>query len=451
MNLQESFKKNIVHYHLFTTKDRLLLAVSGGIDSVVLCELCRQSDFSFIIAHCNFQLRGAESERDEDFVRSLGKKYGVEVLVKKFDTEKYAAIHKKSIQVAARELRYTWFEELITTEKKAAYLLTAHHADDNAETVTMNFFRGTGLHGLTGIPRSAGIIRRPLLDFSRNELVAFANANQLEHVKDSSNESSKYTRNLFRNEILPLVEKAYPQAKDNLLDNISRFKEIERLYKMATAELKEKLCRKKGVEVHIPVKQLLSYQNKALIYEIISEYGFTEKQVEEVLKLAESESGRFVQSTSAFRIIKHRHWFIITPPATAEASMIVIDANDSNVQFDAGQLAFETKPAGKLSTDPSRNIALLDADHIEFPLILRKWKQGDYFYPLGMKKKKKLSRFFIDQKLSRPDKEKVWVLEMNKKITWVVGMRIDERYKVGEKTEKVMKVTWKNNDPIAIG
>jgi tRNA(Ile)-lysidine synthase len=224
-------------------------------------------------------------------VRSLGEKYGVEVLVKKFDTERHASTHKLSIQVAARQLRYNWFEELIKNEKRADYLLTAHHADDNAETVTMNFFRGTGLHGLTGIPRSADIIRRSLLDFSKYELVRFANENNLQHVEDSSNESSKYTRNLFRNDILPLIEKASPQAKDNLQDNIGRFREIEQLYRLATDQLKKDLCRKKGAEVHIPIRQLMSYQNKALVYEIISGYGFTEKQVEEVLKLADSESG----------------------------------------------------------------------------------------------------------------------------------------------------------------
>lgn len=447
MTLKESFRKNIDRYHLFTTGDRLLLAVSGGIDSVVLCELCRQNDFNFIIAHCNFQLRAAESERDETFVRSLGEKYGVEVLVKKFDTENHAVTHKLSIQVAARQLRYKWFEELIKNEKKADYLLTAHHADDNAETVTMNFFRGTGLHGLTGIPRSAGIIRRPLLDCSKNELVRFANENKLEHVEDSSNESSKYTRNLFRNEILPLIVKAYPQAKGNLQDNIRRFREIEQLYRLATDQLKKDLCRKKGEEVHIPIRQLMAYQNKALVYEIISGYGFTEKQVEEVLKLADSESGRFVQSTTGYRIIRHRHWFIITPPITTETSMIVIEEKDTKVQFEAGNLAFETKASDKAVPDGSKHIALLDASHIEFPLILRKWKQGDYFYPLGMKKKKKLARFFIDQKLSRPDKEKVWVLEMNKKIAWVVGMRIDERYKVGEKTATVMKITFNGQFP----
>lgn len=444
MSLIQQFQQAISLTNLFSVKDKLLLAVSGGIDSVVLCELCKQSGYHFTIAHCNFQLRGEESERDEQFVRGLGKKYDVQVLVKKFDTEKYAADKKISIQVAARELRYAWFEELIT-DKAADHLLTAHHADDNAETVLMNFCRGTGLHGLTGIPASSGHIRRPLLGFSKKELLAFANANNLSFVEDSSNQSSKYTRNLFRNEILPLIEKVYPQVNENLQDNILRFKEIEKLYHFSVDELKKKLCKTKGNEVHIPVKQLLSFQNKALIFEIITAYGFNEKQVDEILKLAESESGRYIQSpANTFRIIKHRHWFIISPVESAEAVTIIIEEKDKTVPFAAGNILLSTSNLEPGFKPPAvSTIASLDAKSISFPLLLRKWKQGDYFYPLGMKKKKKLSRFFIDQKLSKSEKESMWVIEMNKKIIWVVGMRIDERYKVTDKTGKVLEITIK--------
>ena len=209
----KSFQHTIDSRNLFHQKDKLLIAVSGGIDSVVLCELCHQAGYSFLIAHCNFKLRGEESMRDEKFVRSLGEKYKVEVLVQHFDTEKYAADKKVSVQVAARELRYQWFEELIKKEHKANYLLTAHHADDNLETIMMNFFRGTGLHGLTGIPEAADYIRRPLLQFSKEEIRAFASQVQLNYVEDSSNQSSKYTRNLFRNELIPMIEKVYPEVK----------------------------------------------------------------------------------------------------------------------------------------------------------------------------------------------------------------------------------------------
>lgn len=442
MELVQRFQEAITSNNLFSAKDRLLLAVSGGIDSVVLCELCRQSGFTFTIAHCNFQLREAESERDEQFVKELGKKYGAKVWVKKFDTSIYAASNKLSIQVAARELRYSWFEELITHEKVAEYLLTAHHADDNAETVLMNFARGTGLHGLTGIPQISGYIRRPLLSINREKIEEFAGQNGLSYVEDSSNLSVKYTRNLFRREIIPLIEKVYPQVKENLHSSIQRFAEIEKLYRLGTSDLIEKLCKKKGNEVHIPVRQLLAYQNKALIFEIISPYGFNEKQVDEVWKLAESDSGKYVQSPGGqYRIIRHRHWFIISP-RSEDSSTIVIEEKDKAVFFSLGNLELSTQRAQSPdSLTTSSRVASLDAKELQFPLLLRRWKQGDYFYPLGMKKKKKLSRFFIDQKLSRTEKEKAWVLEMDKKIIWVVGMRIDERYKVTEKTEKILKVT----------
>ena len=445
MDIVSSFKQSVSSQHLFTTKDKLLLAVSGGVDSVVLCELCQQAGFAFAIAHCNFQLRGEESARDEQFTRTLGQKYGVEVLVKHFNTEQYAAEKKVSIQVAARELRYEWFNQLIKEDKIASYILTAHHAGDNAETVLMNFCRGTGLHGMAGIPAKTGLLRRPLLGFSKEELLVFAAAHGLDFVEDSSNQSSRYTRNLFRNEIIPLIEKAYPQVKENLQDNIRRFTETEQLYNYSTGEIIRKLCKHKGNELHIPIKQLLAFHNRALIFAIIAAYGFTEGQVEEVLKLAESDSGKYIQSpANTHRLIRHRHWFIISSARSVEAETIVLEPGERDIVFSQGTLSVETMTVrgdhtGKVPASDA--IAYLDAREIQFPLLLRRWKQGDYFYPLGMKKKKKLSRFLIDRKLAKTEKENTWVLEMNKKIIWVVGQRIDERFKVTEKTRQLLKIT----------
>ncbi len=441
MNLLARFQNSIEQQKLFSLKDKLLLAVSGGIDSVVLCELCKQAGYDFIIAHCNFQLRGEESERDEEFVRNLGNHYGVATMVKKFDTEKYAADRKISIQEAARELRYNWFNELLVYKAEVpapTFLLTAHHADDNNETLLMNFFRGTGLHGLTGIPASINSTRRPLLTFSKEDLLTFAKEHQLDFVEDSSNQSSKYTRNFFRNEILPAITKVYPAVKDNLKDNISRFKEIEKLYRLSVTAIKKKLCRSNGKEVHIPVKQLMVYDNRALIYEIINGYGFNEKQVEEVEKLAGSDSGKYIQSPAGdWRIIKHRHWFIISPVLATEAENIVIEKEDKTVLFTLGALTIDMTSGLKPTT--STESVLLDAKEIQFPLLLRRWKTGDYFYPLGMKKKKKLNRFLIDQKFSASEKEKVWVMESNLRIIWVVGQRIDERFKLTSSTKHALR------------
>ena len=467
MDLLQRYQQFINQEGLFSPKDKLLLAVSGGVDSVVLCELCKQAGYDFEIAHCNFQLRGKESERDEKFVRELGEKYKVEVKVKKFDAEKYSEENKMSIQEAARSLRYGWFEELVHSSefgpdsyrvqspdselptpdsRLPAFLITAHHADDNAETVLMNFCRGTGLHGLTGIPVSYVNIKRPLLIFTKNELIQFAKENKLDFVEDSSNSSSKYTRNLFRNEIIPAISKVYPQVSENLNDNISRFKETEKLYKIAVGDIKKKLVKEKGSEWHIPIKQLMGYNNRALIYEIIADFGFNEKQIDEVIKLSESESGKYIDSPALdCRIIKHRHWFIISSVQSVESGIIIIEREDKAVAFQDGKIEIETLQTTSYKLQTSNNVALLDSKELNYPFILRKWKTGDYFYPLGMKKKKKLSRFFIDQKFSKTEKEKAWVIEMDKKIIWVVGKRIDERFKVTEKTRSVLKVSYLPN------
>lgn len=454
MDLLKEFQQIARQQDLFSPGKKLLLAVSGGVDSVVLCQLCYLTGFDFTIAHCNFQLRGEESLRDEEFVNALGEKYGVEVKSRRFDTDDYAAAKRISIQEAARELRYQWFASLagsewpmITGELNAGnttstFLLTAHHADDNAETILMNFCRGTGLHGLTGIPPVSGFIRRPLLSFSKETLVGFAREHSLTFVEDSSNLSTRYTRNFFRNEVLPLISGVYPGVRENLQDNVRRFRDIEKLYQYAVGEVKKKLCRQKGKELHIPVKQLLAFNNRALIYEIIREYDFSEKQVEEVIKLSASESGRFLDNAKGnYRIIRHRHWFIICPARSIETANTIIEMGQDQVVFGGGHLRLE-KLSGKFDLPAESSVALIDLKEIEFPLLLRKWKAGDYFYPLGMKKKKKkLARFLIDLKLSKPDKENTWVIESNKRIIWVVGRRIDERFRVNENTKTALRIT----------
>ena len=445
MDLLEKFKAFVQKEHLFLPKDKLLLAVSGGVDSVVLCELCKQAGYDFVIAHCNFQLRGVESDRDENFVKDLGKKYEVEVLIKKFDTEKYAASNKLSIQVAARELRYNWFYELLDTST-ANWLLTAHHADDNIETLLMNFFKGTGITGLRGILPKQGKVIRPLLFARKEELKKFATAYKLGFVEDSSNTSDKYTRNYFRNQLIPDLQKVFPQAEDNLMDNLQRFREIELLYQQSIALYKKKLLVQKNNEVHIPVVKLQQTKPLAtVIYEIIKDYNFSSHQVNELIGLLESETGKYIQSSS-HRIIKNRNWLIISPNEDTVAQTILVEKEDTVIAFNLGKLEIKELPrTTNYQPQTANNIAELNAAAIKFPLLLRKWKQGDYFYPLGMNKKKKLSRFFIDQKLSLPQKEKVWVIEMDKKIIWVVGMRIDERCKITERTKEILKIEFVRN------
>jgi tRNA(Ile)-lysidine synthase len=393
------------------------------------------------MAHCNFQLRGAESERDEQFVRSLGEKYGKEVLVKKFDTGTYSAENSVSIQIAARVLRYNWFHETISSGP-CEYILTAHHANDNIETVLMNFFKGTGIYGLHGILPLQGKIFRPLLFLKKEELLQYSTQNNLPFVEDSSNLSDKYTRNFFRHNLMPLLKEIYPNVEDNLLNNIRRFGEVEELYKQSIERHKKKLLEEKGNEVHIPVIKLQKTTPVAsIVYEIIKDFGFTSSQVSGVVDLLNSETGKFV-SSATHRVIKNRKWLIISPCQTTAAANILIEAGDKKVLFDGGEITMELLLRSDNFQIPSdKGVAAIDLATITFPLLLRKWKQGDYFYPLGMKKKKKLSRFFIDQKLSKTGKENIWVLEMNKKIVWIVGHRIDDRFKITPLTKDILKIS----------
>lgn len=470
MDLLQRFQAFISKQKLFSKSDGLLLAVSGGLDSVVLCELCKQAGFDFVIAHCNFQLRGEESERDETFVKSLGKKYGKEVLSKRFDTQKYAAEQKTSIQVAARALRYAWFEELLSSKSSIVnssansndlshhspltthhsplitHLVTAHHLDDNIETLLMHFFRGTGIAGLTAMPIKQGKIVRPLLFAKKEELKIFATANHIQWVEDSSNESDKYSRNYFRHQFIPLIQKIYPEVISNLADNIDRFSDIESLYHQSIDHHKKKLLEQKGNDIHIPVLKLKKSEPlHTITYEIIKDFGFSPAQVTDLIGLLDSETGKCILSPT-HRILKNRNWLIISPIQTESSPIILIESTDSKVHFEKHELIFGKSAAANhhlvnpQSLPTVATIAMLDADHIQFPIILRKWKQGDYFYPLGMKKKKKLARFFIDNKLSKIDKENTWLLEMDKKIFWIVGMRIDDRFKITAQTKQILKI-----------
>jgi len=452
MNLQKKFIQHLKQFSFIQRAQKQLLAVSGGVDSIVLCDLMFAAEYDFVIAHCNFQLRGAESERDEQFVRSLGERYNKEVLVRRFDTEKYAAENKVSIQVAARELRYQWFKEVVNeqllsnsdqlTTHKIHYILTAHHANDNIETVLMNFFKGTGIAGLHGILPVHGKLFRPLLFVKKDELSAYANENNLAFVEDSSNLSDKYTRNFFRHNFIPFLKNLYPNVEDNLLNNIQRLTETEELYMQSINQHKKKLLEYRGNEVHIPVLKLQKTSPlSSVIFEIIKDFGFNAAMVPEVVGLLASETGKYVASSS-HRIIKNRNWLIISPVQVTEATNILIEEKDKKVTFGAGELSFEQTDGAGFKIPAVNTIAALDFAAITFPLLLRKWKQGDYFYPLGMKKKKKLSKFFIDQKLSKTDKENTWILEMNTKIIWVIGNRIDDRFKVQPTTKQVLKISF---------
>jgi tRNA(Ile)-lysidine synthase len=472
MNLLEKFQQHwkTQFSNLSTINCQLLLAVSGGVDSIVLTDMVHKSGFQYSIAHCNFQLRANESERDENFVRSLGEKYGQEVLVKRFDTKQYSLDHKISIQEAARYLRYEWFGEIVeswemTDDRSGSssvnrhlpsviYILTAHHADDNIETTLMHFFRGTGIQGLTGIQPSSPErkLLRPMLPFRKKELLEYATEQGLPFVEDSSNASDKYTRNFFRNELLPQIKEVFPQVEENLLHNIDRFNEISDLYKQAVDQHLNALLEIKGNECHIPVMKWKKVKPLfAVTWELIKRYGFNAAQTSEVIKLLDADNGRY-QASATHRIIRNRKWMIISPLETESAQHILVEEKDKEIFFGDWSLHIasiqsSSSSLGNIITN-NNSEAFIDAKDVSFPLLLRKAKAGDYFYPLGMQKKKKLSRFLIDLKLSRTEKEKVWILESNQKILWVIGYRIDNRYRITDKSKKVLHITFASKRPL---
>lgn len=454
MDLLKRFTEYVQQNQLFHPADKLLLAVSGGADSVVLSCLAQKAGLVFGIAHCNFQLRGEESIRDEAVVTELARALNVPLFVKRFDTRQYTLERKVSIQVAARELRYEWFKEIlkgnvqpvfqggaISNQDSFQYIVTAHHLDDNIETVLMNFCKGTGIRGLKGMLSRHDQIIRPLLFASKAEILAFAQKHQLAWVEDSSNEEVKYTRNYFRKVVIPAIEKIYPNVQENVGDSINRFQEAGDLYNQAIALHKKRLLEVKGNVVQIPVLRLLkSRPRQTLIYEITRDFGFTPQQVVEVEKLLTSESGKYCVS-STHRILRNRAWLLITPLEAGNEEIALLDKKDGSCYFDKKNLHLKWLKDRDIKFSTDNTIAVLDAREIRFPLIIRKWKAGDYFYPLGMKKKKKLSRFFIDQKLSLVEKEKVWVVESNKKIVWVIGLRIDDRFKVTDTTTQAIQLS----------
>ncbi|MFN6279295.1 MAG: tRNA lysidine(34) synthetase TilS [Bacteroidota bacterium] len=438
-----SIKQNLEKIAPVLSDDVLLIAISGGLDSVVLTYLCKLAGYPIELAHCNFQLRGEESERDELFVRKLASSWGINVHVQRFDTVEYAAAEQCSVQEAARQLRYEWFNSLAIQYSRIKWILTAHHRDDQAETLLMNFLRGTGLSGLTGIPVRNGIILRPLLSYERRQLEQYALAMQLSFVTDSSNQKEEYTRNYFRHTVIPAIQKVFPSVVENLCDNQVRFTSIEKLYKQLTAVQTQRLLKGKDGEYQFPIAELARFQGTAFLYELLQPFGFTPGQIMEAERLLVARTGaQLVASEGNWRLVKHRKFLILSPQKQMNADFISVDLDDQTIAFPAGKLEFQKIKKVDLKELGSSQVAAFESQHLEFPLQIRRWRAGDYFYPLGMSKKKKVARLLIDLKYSLPEKERVWVLTAGEKIVWVIGIRIDERFKVKDKTQGAIRIAY---------
>jgi len=442
----KEFKSFIISEKLFKPEDKILLAVSGGIDSVVMSELFHRAGLSFGIVHCNFGLRGKESDADEAFVEKLARKYEVPFFIKRFLTAKVAKGKGISIQMAARELRYQWFEEIRIKEKYSS-IATAHHLDDQVETFFINLLRSTGIAGFHGILPKQGNLIRPLLFSYRDDIEAFARKNKLAFREDSSNAETKYLRNKIRHEIIPVFRELNPAFPQILSETILRMRETETIFRYSIEEVQKKIIRNDITGTHIrtgDLKQLTPLDIYA--FELLSPYGFNESVIRDILSSPDDASGKIFYSPT-YRLIKNREELILNPLTSKKESRIQnaeISIPDNKKEIrNPVHLSFIKATAGKaFSIDPSREVANLDLRKIMFPLILRRWEKGDSFYPFGMNKKKKLSNYFIDIKLSIPEKENTWLLCSGRHILWIVGHRIDHRFRVTSQTKEVLQVRW---------
>ena len=443
-NLPVDFKHYWNSNRCWDAGDRFFLACSGGLDSVALAHLLIQTAVPFTILHCNFQLRGAESDRDEAFVRSLALALDVSCLVKHFDTRQEMILRKKGLQETARILRYDWFAEVLKEAEdvqQKSWLITAHHAGDQLETIVMNFFRGTGIAGLQGMSFKREHILRPLLFADREAIYDFATQSGIAWVEDSSNTDVHYARNMFRQVILPEIEKVFPNAANNVLQTAKHLKAVAGIYRNEMDKQIAKLVENRGDHFAIPINKLKqSAYPEALLFEICKQYGFGSAQVDSIQHLIEAPTGKFIKSDT-HRVLKNRDWLLINSIISDAPQIVIVDYPDLN--FELNGRTFSVSVHENLEhPNASQNQAWLDFDAVSFPLIIRPFKTGDYFYPLGMRKKKKISRFMTDLKLSRHEKEKQWVVESDRKIIWVLGHRIDDRFKITAKTKSVLLLNW---------
>lgn len=432
-----AFVSFINEKQLFTPTDRLLLAVSGGIDSVVLAKLCHQAGFPFGIAHCNFQLRGDASEGDEVFIWELARFYGVEYHVQRFDTKTLAKKEGISTQMAARELRYRWFEDLRRTHRYD-YILTAHHQDDLLETILINLTRGTGLAGLHGILPKNGHLVRPLLFATRTEIKAFLTQHLLAWREDSSNASTDYMRNRLRHDVIPILRELNPKVSAAAAQLAERVKAVENILAHQNNILRTNIVQTDGPNQWIDIERLAQQiEPVEFLAAQLNDFGFTNEQARRIWACRNGQTGqRFFSPTHTLTLDRGR--WLVHLTQEPDSTIYELEENDTEIIYSEGSLTWEKTKVALAERNPKT--AYFDADVLRFPLRLRRWQPGDWFCPLGMQgKRKKISDFLVDAKVPSTLKSQIYVLESEGKIAWLVGFRADERFKITEKTTQVTK------------
>ncbi|MBD3581223.1 tRNA lysidine(34) synthetase TilS [Flavobacterium selenitireducens] len=432
------FRTHLKSKFPFLEGKRLLLACSGGVDSMVMLDLFRKSGYEVGIAHCNFNLRGAESDQDESFIREFAAANHLQAHIATFDTEQFAHDFKLSIQLAARKLRYGYFGEILEAGKYD-YVLTAHHADDNLETFLINLTRGTGIEGLTGIPLQNGNIVRPLLDFTRAEIESYAKSNGLEWREDSSNASEKYLRNKIRHQLVPALKEVRPDLLETFAATQDFLRQTQSLADDAAVLVFQKVAKTFGTEIRFDLPELKKLPNfQAYLYKWLSGFGFTAWS--DIYALVDAQSGKQVFAPGHV-LLKDRDALVLSPltDEVPDREYKIYNGMET-IEFPLKMSLKFVKAIGR----QSNSAIFVDAEKLRFPLVLRRWKEGDVFYPLGMNgNSKKVSKFFKDGKFSLRDKEHAWLLCSRDDIIWIVGHRADERFGAQSTTTNILNIALK--------
>jgi len=439
-------KKHISKKFPFLANKKILIAISGGIDSTVLTHLFYKLNYSISLAHCNFSLRGKESNKDEQFVKNLGVKLEIPTFTIKYDTESYALENGLSTQMAARELRYNWFEK-ISKENDIDYILTAHHKDDVIETFFINLTRGTGIDGLIGIPEINGNVVRPFLPFNRNDILVYATKNKIEWREDQTNTSIKYVRNKIRHKIVPVLKELNPGLLDTFQNTIENLKGTQQIVTDQIDTISKKVISEQNGNLHFNITILKSLSNpKVYLFHLLNEYGFTEW--DDINDLLDAQSGKKVFSKT-HRLLKDRDFLMLSEIEEGDNNSFEINntttyiENPIKLSIEKIDISFDNKNdqnkiLNELLFDDDSTISI-DYNKLKFPLKIRKWQKGDFFFPIGLNGKKKLSKYFKDEKMSLLEKENTWILTSGTNIVWVIGKRLDGRYKVSNSTSTILK------------
>lgn len=432
---------NFINQHqLFTKEDKVLLAVSGGMDSVVMCKLFHEANFKFGIAHCNFKLRTKESDGDQDFVEQLAAHYKVPFYTVSFETKTYAKSNKISTQMAARDLRYQWFQN-ICENFNYPFIATAHHRDDQVETLFINLIRGTGISGLHGILPKQNNLIRPLLDLSRKEIERFILKHKLKYREDSSNASDKYLRNKIRHHLVPVLEDMSENYLETLNANISRFQDAEQIYLQQIEQARKEILSRDGNLVKISIAKLKSYEPiTTYLYEVLKEFDFSFNITEDIIQSLTHDSGKHFYSDT-YELLKDRKYLLIRSLKSEVKNEGILIQNDEDGIDKPIKLRFsQLKNGDNVKISRQSHLVQLDLDQLKFPLTLRKWEKGDAFYPFGCTYKKKLSDYFIDKKFSQFEKEDAFLLCSGEDILWIVNHQIDNRFRIRPKTKQVLQI-----------